>query len=84
MNVVLAVVLFFVVAWFFDPPGRQDRPADTRRGADRAGLVAGESIDSVNGSATVCWPREHPRRISADAGKNVAIGYVDLQGVHRR
>jgi len=50
MNVVLAVVLFFVVAWFFDPPRRQDRPADTRRGARQGGLVRAESIDSSTAS----------------------------------
>ena len=85
MNVVLAVVLFFVVAWFFDPAQGVEIGRLTPGGAaDRAGLVAGESIDSVNGQRYGLLAGESILdAISADAGKNVAIGYVDLQGVHR-
>ena len=85
MNVVLAVVLFFVVAWFFDPAQGVKIGRLTPGGAaDRAGLVAGESIDSVNGQRYGLLAGESILdAISADAGKNVAIGYVDLQGVHR-
>jgi regulator of sigma E protease len=85
MNVLLALFLFFVVAWFWDPAqGVKIGELTSGGAASRAGLVAGETVDSVNGQRYGLLSSETILdAISADAGQRVIIGYQDLQGAHR-
>jgi regulator of sigma E protease len=85
MNLLTAVFLFFIVACVFSP-GQAIKFAQVIPGsaADHAGLVGGETIDSVNGQRFGFMTSTGLLdAIGADAGKTVTLGYVDLQGNHQ-
>ena len=85
MNVILAFVLFLFVAVFFDPAlGVKIDRLTPGGAAEKAGLVVGDTVDSINGQRYSFLASENILdAISADAGKAVTIGYTDTQGVHR-
>jgi regulator of sigma E protease len=85
MNLLMAVFLFFIVAWLFSP-GQAIKFAQVvpNSAAQRAGLVGGETIESVNGQRYGFMTSTGLLdAISADAGKSVTLGYVDLEGNHK-
>ena len=85
MNLLTAVLLFFIVACVFSP-GQAIKFGQVVPGspAQRAGLVGGETIDSLNGQRFgFMTTMGLVDAIQADAGKTVTIGYVDLQGNHK-
>jgi regulator of sigma E protease len=85
MNVLLAFFLFFVVAWFWDPAQgvKIGRLADGGA-AQRAGLVPGEVVESVDGQRFGFLANDSIlSAISARAGQSVTIGYIDLDGNHK-
>jgi regulator of sigma E protease len=84
MNLLTAVLLFFIVACVFSP-GQAIKFGQVSPGsaAARAGLVGGETIESVNGQRFgFMTSTSLVDAIAADAGKTVTIGYIDLQGNH--
>jgi regulator of sigma E protease len=85
MNVALAFVLFFVVSTFFDPAQGVKIGRTTPGGAaEKAGLVAGETIESVDGQRYgFLAGTSILDAISSKAGQTVSIGYEDLQGGHK-
>ncbi len=85
MNLLTAVFLFFVVACVFSPgQGIQFAQVIPGSAAQRAGLVGGETVDSLNGQRFGFMTSTGLLdAISADAGKTVTLGYVDLDGNHK-
>jgi len=82
MNVILAILLFFVVAWFFNPAQGVKIGRITPGGAaEKAGLVAGETVESLNGQRYGFLSNESVLdAITSHAGQSVTIGYIDLEG----
>jgi regulator of sigma E protease len=85
MNVVAAFVLFFVVAWFFNPTVVLNANYIVPGGAaDRAGIPAGARIDTLDGQSYGFISSQDLRdAISSRAGQTVTIGYDDPSGVHK-
>ena len=85
MNVVAAFVLFFIVAWFFNPTVVLNANYIVPGGAaDKGGLPAGAKVESIDGQRYGFISTQDLRDgISARAGQTVTIGYVDLDGSHK-
>jgi regulator of sigma E protease len=84
MNVILAFVLFWFVAVFFDPAlGVKIDRLTPGGAADKAGLVVGDTVDSLDGQRYGFLAGESIlEAISAHAGRAVTLGYTDAHGVH--
>jgi regulator of sigma E protease len=85
MNVVLAFLLFFVVAWFFGPAESVSNVYVLEGGAAQAaGLHSGITIESLNGQHYGFMSSENIlQAIREHAGQQVTLGYVDTDGTHR-
>jgi regulator of sigma E protease len=85
MNVILAFVLFWLVAVFFDPAlGVKIDRLTPGGAAEKAGLVVGDTVDSIDGQRYGFLAGESILDvISAHAGQAVTLGYTDTQGVPR-
>jgi len=85
MNVVLAFLLFFVVAWFFGPAESVSNVYVLDGGAAQAaGLHSGITIESLDGQHYGFMSSEDILQAIRDhAGQAVTIGYIDTDGSHR-
>ncbi len=84
MNLVAAVLLFFVVAWLFNP-GEVIKNVTIipDSAAARAGLTDGATIESLNGQRYGFMTQDLLSAISDHAGQTVTIGYATPQGQHK-
>ena len=82
MNVVLAFVLFFFVAWFANPlVGVRYDNVEPQSPAAQAGLQPGEVIQSVNGQRYGWMANDGVlSTISNHEGQTVTLGVVDQAG----
>ena len=85
MNLVIAFVLFFVVALLWNPTvGLKASYIMSGGAAERAGLPAGATIESIDGQRFGFLSTEDVlTAIRARPGETVTIGYVDLDGSHK-
>ena len=85
MNILMAFVLFFAVAWLFSPSEAiRDIYVIPDGAAAKAGLVDGVTIESVNGSRYGFMnSTDLLSAIRDHAGQTVTLGYVDLDGQHK-
>ena len=85
MNVVAAFLLFWVVAWFFNPTVVLNANYIIPGGAAAtAGLPAGVKVDSIDGQHYGFISNQDLRdAISARAGQTVTIGYIDTDGARK-
>jgi regulator of sigma E protease len=85
MNVILAFLLFFVVAWFFGPAESvSDVYVLDGGAAQAAGLHSGITIESLNGQHYGFMSSEDIlQAIREHAGQAVTLGYIDTDGSHK-
>jgi regulator of sigma E protease len=85
MNLIVAFLLFFVVALLFSPGEavKADFVAPTGA-AGKAGLPNGVTIESLNGQRFgFMSTQDLLGAVRSHAGETVAIGYVDPDGTHK-
>jgi regulator of sigma E protease len=85
MNLIVAFLLFFVVAWLFSPGASVRADYIVPNGAAaQAGLRDGVIIESLDGQRYGFMTSQSILEAIRDhAGETVSLGYVDLDGSHK-